>query len=448
MDNISVSMQELNYNMTTAVLPVTILIGIEAVFGIFGNILILIVYSKRSDRSNFRYFVLSMALIDLTSCVTTMPGEMFSQTNWYKYEYSWLCKMKSFLNVFTAWSSAAMLLLLGFDRYRKVCRPLLWQIQPSQAKRSCLISAIISAAVASPTLFLWGRQTYSYEYLGVHFNVSICEKSEAFANEVYPLLFVILAYVLPLGFMICVVSALNFFTARTLFWRRMRAFRSAIRVPSASSFSNASIDNNSFHLKLEVTDKAHSINSVLSSEKPKDEFVLNSRKLKRTELKPSFKSIEVEKRLKSSPKRLDITLNTISFKLNSTETSTEDQQNGQETNVDYSASTNNTSGSTNETNPSFTVSGNRSLESVKQKTVIMLVLSTVFVLTMTIYVILTCFVAASDNVLRSLSNAEKAAFFFFWRLYFVNTNINPLLYGAMDPRFRSELFSVLKCGSC
>lgn len=95
---------KLNSEMQDAVLWVTVYVGIEAVLGFFGNLLVIYVFFFRYQVCNFRYFVLCLALIDFVSCVTTVPGEIITQTYWYIYPSRYLCKAKSFFNVFEAFS--------------------------------------------------------------------------------------------------------------------------------------------------------------------------------------------------------------------------------------------------------------------------------------------------------------------------------------------------------
>ncbi|XP_052770786.1 orexin/Hypocretin receptor type 1-like [Mya arenaria] len=184
-----------------AVLPVTIFIGMEALIGFVGNILILIIYVRRREKSNFRYFIITMACIDFTSCITALPLEAFSQLHWYTYQYPSICKLKSYCNVFTAWASASILFLLAFDRHRKIRRPLQWQIQPSFAIRLCIASIFFSAIVAIPVAILWGKQTYEYDLNGTKINVSVCEKDQAYADDIYPLLYIGTIYICPVSIM-------------------------------------------------------------------------------------------------------------------------------------------------------------------------------------------------------------------------------------------------------
>ena len=444
-----------NLSMRLAVLPVTVLIGIENVIGLVGNILILLVYSKRYEKSNFRYFVLFMALIDLTSCLTCVPGEVFSQLNWYKNEHAWICKVKSYFNVLGAWGSASILLLLAFDRHRKICRPLGWQIQPSLALKLCSAAVIVSACVSSPITVLWGKQTYLYEKDDIRVNVSVCEKSSEFTeNTIYPFLYITCVYILPVGLMMVVITTLNILTAKKLFCERDQRLTETFTITTMSrtnNFSQASISTISETLTtLDEVDANVSqeiistTNHCTQNNSPPDRPTSRRLSAELTTLNDEGKTTSV-----TFVTLNDITIETENTtrapnepnesKTSSTKNENVIKQSRRLSSIKISASTS--------LRPASLSSSNKcerreELDSrVKKKTIIMLVLTTVFVITMSLYVILIS-VIAEQNILQELTNSEKAVYFLFFRLYFINCVINPFLYGFMDPRFRTGVKNI------
>lgn len=435
---------ELNNNMTMTVLPVTIFIGIEAFVGFFGNIVILGVYSRWYPMSNFRYFVLSMAAVDLTSSCTTLPGEIFSQINWYTYEFGWICKVKTYFNIFTAWGSASILLILAFDRYRKICRPLDWQIRPSLALKLCGCSMVVSAIVSIPVVIFWGKQTYIYEVDRFNVTVCVCEKSSEYANGNYPLIYILCVYVLPLGLMIFVAGYLNIITARRLFGQTLLE-ENLTNINSRLSTSHLS--STSLETELGVVSKTVVPHAGISEKQTGQSEVstirINSQKwLGANELK---------------------TYESVSFTINNTSVGAEvSGDNGKDTrmlsavrnkkwtrtNSDVyvvNADVNENSEVSNIVYPerSRRTDACKTYVQRKQKTIILLILTSVYVITMSTYVILTSLVAKPDGVLKGISTPQKVVFFFFWRLYFINSAVNPIVYGFMDRRFRSVLASFL-----
>lgn len=467
--NISALHDELNHNMTAAVLPVTVFIGIEAFVGLVGNSLILLIYSKRYKKSNFRYIVLSLAVVDLTSCCTTLPGEIFSQLNWYNYRYGWICKVKSYFNICTAWASASILLILAFDRYRKICRPLSWQLQPSVALHLCGISFILSLFVSIPVTIFWGKQTYMYEVNGANLTVSVCEKSDQYADGIYPLVYIGSVYVLPVSFMIFVAGSLNFLTAKILFGHNTLEVRSRRLSISATTLTSISFerDFNCTLGKTKATSEDEGRPDTANSSHHDPDSLQYPRSSHATEscdrLAPVLENKHADINRQNSLNSCDTISNvprtrTGSLENCSTKVDTENgkvsynkndkknNNNNVEGEMKACCSDNSEECSKPQDHKRESSKKSRCLKSGahrKQKTVIMLVLTAVFVFTMSTYIILTSFVAKPDGILKVLSNSQKVVFFFFWRLYFVNSVINPILYGFMDPRFRSGLLSYI-----
>ena len=81
--------------------------------------------------------------------------------------------------------------------------------------------------------------------------------------------------------------------------------------------------------------------------------------------------------------------------------------------------------------------GKKSTLRVRRKTLIMLILTAVFVITTILY--LTLLNLIMKGILRYLTNTQKGVYFFFFRLYFINHVINPILFGIMDQEFRNIL---------
>ena len=423
----NISTETLNEKLLTSLLPVTFFIGLEAVFGLIGNILILCVYTRLYLHCNFRYFVISLAVYDLTGCVTTLPGEIFSELNWYDYKYDWHCKLKSYFNVFTVWGSAFTLLILAFDRYRKICRPLGWQIRPSLARRLCVGGLILSSIVAIPALILWGTQTYTYNLDNVSVNVSICEKSGKYLNVVYPFIYVTCVYILPIGLMMMAICVWNVLIGRQLFCK-LQELRSTNK--TASEAERKFVQTVSSRNKV-VTERIRNafcltrIFGIAGAEAP-------TRSTKRN----SITSFSVSSADLQEVERLYITKDVRDNQdLHCTETFSRQDSN------------NSNSGGTSSPVDRLVLRDIRpevTKTRRKRKTLIMLILTSVFIVTVTIYIVLISLVADRKGVLRNMSNQEKAAFFFFLRIYFMNCVINPILYGIMDPRFRRGLKRLLQ----
>ena len=406
--------------MLRSLLPVTVFIGLELTVGFIGNCLILCVYLRAYAHCNFRYFVLFLAVYDLTSCLTTLPGEVYAHFNWYDYKYDWLCKVKSYFNVFTAWGSAFTLFLLALDRGMKICRPLSRQIRPELAWKLCVLGLLLSILVSVPILFLWGLQCYTYERGEITVNVSICEKSSSHTNNNYPFIYISSVYIGPIGLMMAAICLCNIMLARKLMCRMFKC-----KEMNSSAYT-ISFDTNGIHKDSSVT----SINAITES------CITESPTLNNT-IVPNSNTSHIQSASKGKCNRSLWGLSSV-YSIDNSRNKEPAKQN--DTNS-FLANVNKginkaICGRTEKTHP-FRKSGSKRTK--RRKTLIMLTLTSVYIVTMTTYICLVSMVAEKDGILRKLSDRENAVFFFFLRLYFVNTSINPILYGIMDPRFRGGL---------
>ena len=145
------------------ILPVSAIFGLFACVGILGNLFVLYVHIFKYKNCNFRFFVLGLCAVDLTSSVTILPLEIYTQLNWYVFPSQWLCKLKAFMNVFTSVASVYVLLLIAIDRHRKVCAPYSWQMTNSSVLIGYGIAFLLTCFQGWPVLIVWGlRPTVKY----------------------------------------------------------------------------------------------------------------------------------------------------------------------------------------------------------------------------------------------------------------------------------------------
>lgn len=377
--------EKLNDEMTSAVLPVTIFVGVEAVFGLFGNTLILYVFLSRYHACNFKYFVLCLAFIDTTSILTCLPGEIVTQIFWYVYPYPIVCKIKSFFNMFTVCGSAFCLLLIAVDRFRKICRPLKWQIKPNIALILCLTSMTISFIIALPVPFFWGIHSYEEVYEMHRINVTVCELDQQFVHTVYPK-----GYTIAVEVILCIVMTslliLYMFVCRSLFWIKLET--EDVYISDGDGQSSRLNSGTGVTSEVERTEEKI-LGKLRISLPPADNH-----------LKPTGKPLMTPESNNKETAPLDIKTDCGGSRMQSAR------------------------------------------DRIKKKTAIMLILTAVFIVTTILYLTLLNLIA--NGILGSLSSTEKAFYFFFFRLYFINHVINPVLYGFLDPHFRRVLKHVGK----
>lgn len=374
---------EINEEFKKAVMPVTVFIGLEIVVGIFGNFLVLYVYLFRYYRCNFRYFVLCLAIIDISCCFTAMPGELVALLYWYVYPGRGICKVKSFFNVFLACAEGLCFLTVAVDRYRKVCRPFRWQITPNSAKCLCGVIFLAALIMATPYLFLWGTSTHQYKYRNQTVTVKTCGKDSEFRNTEYPLTYSIVVEVIMSCTLISMLG-LYIFTARRLLSEQVR-LDPGLQTLSPSTSTQDDTNKPMTNEETEIA-KTDLIKCVGEQERSR------SNEKGSTNSKPLHKKYckgEANLRVSCDRKPVDAR--------------------------------------------------------IRRMTVIMLILTTIFITTAGLYLGLLFFIAGSnEHLVDDMSNSSKATYFFFMRLYFINHVMNPIVYISLDPHFRKVLKNLRK----
>ena len=395
--------EEMNDEMTSSVLPVTIFVGIEIVFGFFGNLLILYVFLVRYHSCNFKYFVLCLAFIDTTSTMTTMPGEIVTQVFWYVYPVPLVCKIKSFFNVFTVCASAFCLLLIAVDRFRKICRPLEWQVKHRMAMRSCFALLFVSFLMALPCAFLWGTHSYQTDYKGQIITVTVCEKDAKYLDTEAPFIYIIIVETV-ISLVLIVLFVLYVFVCRVLLTADDKSNSLAI---SAQPVRLGTINN--FHLQVPGPQNSE---GTISRGVTSDDDLTTQESGEEIQDEPSSQ------------------LTVQSRNLNKTKSNA--------TTTRSSAAMEHVKLKKKKKRPTVKQQARR----VRRKTLIMFILTAIFIVTTVLYLTLLSLIA--NDFLGSLSSSEKALYFFFFRLYFINHAVNPVLYGFLDPHFRRVLKIIAK----
>ncbi|XP_052770596.1 5-hydroxytryptamine receptor 1-like [Mya arenaria] len=390
-------LDKINDEIRRAVTPVSVFVGLEVFLGFFGNLFVLYVFKKRYHNCNFRYFVLCLAFLDFISTLTTMPGEILTQQYWYKYPFPIICKVKSFFNMFTVSGEAFCLCTIAVDRYRKVCAPFGWQIRPRQARILCGIIYVAAFAISLPVSFFWGIHKDVRIYRNRNVTVTICEKDAHYVDSRQPFVYATSVEVI-IGICLVVMLVLYILVAKKLIISRPLAKRR--QQSGAHMVSKSPALQTKFKHKTEISSGGGvSFSDVLIRNG------IATKELSTTEMR----SIDDES--------VPVDVNDVYS------TDTETTREG---------------GTSDDLHRHRSQRRRREIATrVRRKTYIMFVLTILFIVTTIMYMTLLAFI--SGGILKSLNDYEKAVYFFFFRLVFINHVINPFLYGCLDPQFKQIL---------
>ncbi|KAL3866818.1 hypothetical protein ACJMK2_044081 [Sinanodonta woodiana] len=399
------SAQDLHKANLSRVAPCLVWMSILAVVGLVGNLLVLIVFQIRYPKGNFRNFVLCLSAIDTLSCLITIPGEVYIQYEWFVFEVSWICSLKSYFNDFTVYSSAVTLLLISVDRFFKTCKPFQKQFTPDLALKINIGAICVFSLLAIPRGIFWGKHTYNLTEGNTTFSVSTCEKGDDFKNSTLPSYYTKGVYVpvnvIMMGanvILYCIIGRKIVSVNKQMIIYRLSRRNKKRPKPSqdtaeisehnpdtlANSDGYPEADNNRRVTTITPT-SSHVIRTVSGTSSSSDRCLLqaNSTNMSKEQLLKALTKL-TQSELKVKKKK-------------------------------------------------------RPMTHSSRKTLTVFIMVLVYVITTTVYLSLLSVISGTDNFLQTLTITEKTVSLFFFRLYFINSVINPILYGVMDHRFSSFL---------
>ncbi|KAH3874824.1 octopamine receptor beta-3R-like [Dreissena polymorpha] len=154
------ALYDMNMALFRIQLPAFIYTIVLMVVGTPGNVLVLYVYFYKWRRSTSRMFILFLTSLDLINCVTTLPMEIYISRFSIVIDMPWLCKISRFSTYTMNSASAAILVAIAVDRYRRICRPHGSQFNATNSKYICIGCILVALGLYSwPSLLFYGTRT-------------------------------------------------------------------------------------------------------------------------------------------------------------------------------------------------------------------------------------------------------------------------------------------------
>ncbi|KAL4231560.1 hypothetical protein ACF0H5_009141 [Mactra antiquata] len=399
---------ELNARYARSLLPVTITFGVFTVVGVVGNIIVLLVFAlgRAYRNNNFRVFVISLAIIDLLTSAFLIPAEIIKHRNFFSFGNIAMCKIKCLFNVWAACAAALSLLIISIDRYRKVCQPLRKQIGPQLAMRLCVfLSFFVSIILSVPGAVMCGikRANMTDMYVNQTTTVFVCETEDRFKDHILRTLYKYNFILLLVGVSIaCIVMYILIGLQIARHWGSVPTnFRK-----DSGKDQNSDFTSETFGKMKSGSDNREKSDSKVSISTNITDSPTNSpspSKPKRPPLVRQGTSVDDEKAAK---KRLVKQLSAASA-------GSRDDGTARRRNMSRSAS-------------------GFGLRKFPYKTLIWFILTLVFIITYILYLGL----STKTSQLTKMDVPQFTLFQSFYRLYFINNIINPIVYALLDKNFR------------
>lgn len=137
--------------------PNTVIHLTEGAVGVFGNIIVLVMYSRYiADKNGTRYFIPALAVVDLMGCLSNVVQFQLDNTMRYTYPDVRLCKTLSFLMIMSGGLSAHLIFAIALQRYLMICRPFGQQMTRKYCRIAFVIFVFFSLGYAAPVLKFGG----------------------------------------------------------------------------------------------------------------------------------------------------------------------------------------------------------------------------------------------------------------------------------------------------
>ena len=393
------SLDALNVRFADALLPLTVTFGVFALAGFFGNLLILLVFalSREYRKNNFKIFVLCLGIIDFVTCITLIPAEMVKQRHYFDFDDAVACKVKCFFNVFGATASCLSLLVISIDRFRKVVQPLRKQISPGLAIKLLLVVGFVLPTIISiPGTIMCGiEKSNKTNIYGTNTEIYLCATEEQYKFSVWRVVYKYTFIILLVGISFVYVILYTFV---------MREVAKQIKAMRAVAKNSTSFD-------VCFSSDMYDPNSVQASEDC-------SRIFSKTSLTESENLVKP----------------TVTFD--------EPVSNGTDATRKVNGQNDPRKPSLRSAKSSISTRSKRPLirrQHFPYKTIIWFILTVIFILTYITHLIL----ALRVGKVVVMSPAEFSLYSFFFRIYFFNHVVNPLVYAIFVKRFRESCRTLL-----
>ncbi|KAK6177502.1 hypothetical protein SNE40_015592 [Patella caerulea] len=413
---------DLDHEETTVrMLPAMIFIGILGIVGLFGNILVIIVYAKYFKHNPSRIFIISVAVFDLISNVLCIPGEIVDLKHSFRFQNAALCKYFRFNNIFAAGSSISMLVIICIERYLKICRPFKPQIELRVAYKLVGIVASVSFVLSLPAIVVYGVKTKRVKNDGVEIDAYECNISDDYQDSVWPSIYKAGQFMMFLVFAVILI-VLYSLIGLTIYRHNKR--RSSL---------GGSIPRPTVRKQRELTPSS----SCDDMDKPQNSPDTESIKTI---------SMEVASPLeKNSPKvnfSFDSSIESVSDESLSTK---KDRKNSTISNIAISFMTKFRSRSLSQ---SDSRKGSKTLEPkqpfvVKYKTTLMLLtITAAFIISYLPHLVISFLKIFIKDFVSGLTDTEFMVYTTFLRSYFLNSEINPIIYCFWNKIFRDNVVQI------
>lgn len=407
--------------------PVLCFISLLVLIGTVGNILVILTYVKRVDKSSTNLFIFCLAVFDLINCCLGLPMEIYDLLNPYTNDQHHICAFHKFIAFTADISSGYIIVCISFDRYLRIARP----HQGLSVKSSKLAVGIICALatlLSSLALFVHGTEKVTFdEYPDLIGHK--CGTAEHAKGTVVPLLFntlVLVCFGIGVAILLTVYTLLGIKVNK---WNKGRKSKQTNSRRSELYFQTTPI-----------SDDTESRDSQTENSPKLTETFFLFPKIEKHEAADAEMAEESTFKQPCYVRELSRSLDRNHFlkldgvHMNGTKTlpirKSESFKQRQAANLGRKSSM-----------PSFT--GLRKRMKLSRTTIMFISATIAFVASHLPYACIKIALTLHEDMVKTMSDAAYSCFLFVEKSFIVSYGVNPLIYSFLNQKFRRECKSLL-----
>ncbi|XP_071101452.1 C5a anaphylatoxin chemotactic receptor 1-like [Haliotis cracherodii] len=419
-------------------LPVILFLVILMLLGVLGNSLVCYVYIAKFKPSTTRCFIISLAVLDLINCLTSIPFEIIDMRHTYTFGEYKICRLMKLFETINSIASGSVLVAVAVDRFKKICRPLHVQMTTKVANISISICCSLALILALPAGFIYGGRTVPTDKINI--TGVDCSLSDQFIGSTLHIAYLGVQFLVFLG------ATLILAVVYSLIWRqiiRQKRFKETVSVRRRVDERIMVLDTPT---EISINARNTSVDIVSSSKSEQDGF-----RLPMTELAPINHdgTGDIRDRLLDvgSGDGVPKNDNSISHESDVTDHSIKPLGvAGNSENYPDMASTGEPNAAlfehgngSNSTSARRVTRCSQRDKGTRRTTFMMFLITMVFVLSFLPHLSLTIAASVMKTLLNDLHGVGFVVFHVFQRSYFLQSASNPIIYSFWNANFRREI---------
>lgn len=150
-------LEELNSQFAISFIVIDVILGFYFLFGVLGNAIVIYIYSFRLHvKLDDKFFILVLAVMDVIVCVTGPTFCIVRNVFPIHMDMNLVCKLSWFFTRNMNGASGLLILVIGLQRFLKVCRPFGRQMTKKYKILALLVTVIITVLIHTPLFIFYG----------------------------------------------------------------------------------------------------------------------------------------------------------------------------------------------------------------------------------------------------------------------------------------------------